>query len=191
MFSEQWSTDTSPVGNTQSTTFIVASGLGRITLIWHILPPHSPSAPIPAYGYERTDYRYLNGFPQTPVTPQEHEQRGSVPGVSFYSRKPLMVPQHKTQAFPGPFGPSLPAALPPTSVPAIQVVGSQGGSSLTLSYWLLTLASAALPVSWLVGWRRRFRRHQLGLCLTCGYDLTGNSSGICFECGNGIPKLQS
>ena len=30
-------------------------------------------------------------------------------------------------------------------------------------------------------WRRR-----LGLCLGCGYDLCGNRSGICPECGRGI-----
>ncbi len=33
-------------------------------------------------------------------------------------------------------------------------------------------------------WRRRQRLlRQRGLCLTCGYDLTGNDSGACPECG--------
>jgi len=28
-----------------------------------------------------------------------------------------------------------------------------------------------------------------GECLTCGYDLTGNTSGVCPECGSGIAQL--
>jgi len=31
---------------------------------------------------------------------------------------------------------------------------------------------------------RRRRRRKKGLCLKCGYDLTGNVTGICPECGN-------
>jgi hypothetical protein len=33
---------------------------------------------------------------------------------------------------------------------------------------------------------RRYRRKKKGLCLTCGYNLTGNVSGICPECGEKI-----
>lgn len=32
-------------------------------------------------------------------------------------------------------------------------------------------------------WRRRVRR---GVCLRCGYDLTGNISGVCPECGTRV-----
>lgn len=31
--------------------------------------------------------------------------------------------------------------------------------------------------------RRIRRRESEGLCLACGYDLTGNESGVCSECG--------
>jgi hypothetical protein len=34
------------------------------------------------------------------------------------------------------------------------------------------------------GWRRRH-----GLCVRCGYDLTGNTSGVCPECGVNIGEL--
>jgi len=34
-----------------------------------------------------------------------------------------------------------------------------------------------------LSWRCRRRRYPRGLCSTCGYDLTGNVSGICSECG--------
>ncbi len=33
--------------------------------------------------------------------------------------------------------------------------------------------------------RRRFRR-RTGLCMACGYDLTGNASGACPECGRAM-----
>lgn len=35
-------------------------------------------------------------------------------------------------------------------------------------------------------YRRYKRRKRLGLCLTCGYDLTGNESGKCPECGTAV-----
>ncbi len=31
--------------------------------------------------------------------------------------------------------------------------------------------------------RRRRRRREQGLCVDCGYDLTGNVTGVCSECG--------
>ena len=37
--------------------------------------------------------------------------------------------------------------------------------------------------SWRASPKRRRRR---GLCLKCAYDLTGNESGVCPECGEGI-----
>ena len=30
-------------------------------------------------------------------------------------------------------------------------------------------------------------KHPLGHCLDCGYNLTGNVSGICPECGTPVP----
>ncbi len=35
--------------------------------------------------------------------------------------------------------------------------------------------------------RLRYRR-ELGLCLSCGYDLTGNRSGTCPVCGESCPR---
>jgi hypothetical protein len=53
-------------------------------------------------------------------------------------------------------------------------------------YWAVMLVAAALPL-WAAGrWgrrRRRARRLRRGLCPSCGYDLTGNVSGACPECG--------
>ncbi|UCD27323.1 MAG: hypothetical protein JSV03_09325 [Planctomycetota bacterium] len=33
---------------------------------------------------------------------------------------------------------------------------------------------------------RHYRRRKKGLCLKCGYNLTGNVSGVCPECGEKI-----
>jgi hypothetical protein len=42
---------------------------------------------------------------------------------------------------------------------------------------------------WVVAWSsyRRRRRRRRGVCVTCGYDLTGNVSGVCPECGTAVP----
>lgn len=51
------------------------------------------------------------------------------------------------------------------------------------------LAAAGLwGVSRLLGHRRLRNRRAAGLCLTCAYDLTGNISGICPECGTCIDQ---
>ena len=54
--------------------------------------------------------------------------------------------------------------------------------------WPLIVSSIALPTLYLTGHRRRrgHRRQSLGLCHDCGYNLTGNTSGTCPECGTTI-----
>jgi hypothetical protein len=53
--------------------------------------------------------------------------------------------------------------------------------------WLFILF-AVFPGVRLSGMIRTRRRRRLeGHCRTCGYDLTGNASGVCPECGDVIP----
>ena len=47
----------------------------------------------------------------------------------------------------------------------------------------IPLAIIALPTAWL--WRRD-RRHPPGHCQRCGYDLTGNVTGVCSECATKV-----
>jgi hypothetical protein len=49
--------------------------------------------------------------------------------------------------------------------------------------WLPTFALAAPPTLWWTGHRRRRKRETTDVCVQCGYDLTGNVSGVCPECG--------
>jgi len=53
--------------------------------------------------------------------------------------------------------------------------------------WLPFLLLAAYPtIAFVRGPMRRWRRRRKGCCLSCGYDLTGNESGVCPECGEAI-----
>jgi len=49
----------------------------------------------------------------------------------------------------------------------------------------LVLLPIALPTAWL--WHRDRRRIPPGHCPGCGYNLTGNTSGVCSECGKPTP----
>jgi hypothetical protein len=55
--------------------------------------------------------------------------------------------------------------------------------------WFLWIFFLLLPCLWL--WRYRTRRRESyrrsqDLCMACGYALTGNTSGVCPECGTSI-----
>jgi hypothetical protein len=66
-----------------------------------------------------------------------------------------------------------------------------GGTYLALAvhHWLLIAMTAILPTFAVV---RTFRRRQVkGQCPICSYNLTGNVSGICPECGTAISRMAS
>jgi len=50
--------------------------------------------------------------------------------------------------------------------------------------WPFVAGFAAYPtIAFIRGPFRRRRRRPKGLCVTCGYNLTGNLTGTCSECG--------
>jgi hypothetical protein len=59
-------------------------------------------------------------------------------------------------------------------------------------YWLLSLPLIGSTVCFWLGYklirreRDQRRRRILNLCPTCSYNLTGNVSGVCPECGTAI-----
>jgi hypothetical protein len=61
--------------------------------------------------------------------------------------------------------------------------GSFDSRAIMAPNWAVLAATAVLPVAHvLFHFRRRARRHGR-LCHSCGYNLTGNISGVCPECG--------
>ena len=56
---------------------------------------------------------------------------------------------------------------------------------VTIPHWFLTLIFATFPAIWLFKWNKR-RKLGPNACRACGYDLTGNESGKCSECGKTI-----
>jgi hypothetical protein len=63
---------------------------------------------------------------------------------------------------------------------------------VSIPYWFIFIASAAIPCMWVARQRRRWRiaaRLRDGLCQRCGYDLRA-SAKRCPECGleNHLPK---
>ena len=57
----------------------------------------------------------------------------------------------------------------------------EGVWTVAFPLWAAALLTAALPAVRLAHRARRIRRP--GLCPKCGYNLTGNVSGVCPECG--------
>lgn len=70
--------------------------------------------------------------------------------------------------------------------PAYDFPGFTGGR---VPLWLPFVLFALYPtIAFIRGPVRRYRRRKRGLCLRCGYDLRGNTSGICPECGKPLNR---
>ena len=74
-----------------------------------------------------------------------------------------------------------------TSLPPPPVLVAKSIRMHLLLVAFLFGACAAGPL--LRGPVRRWHRARRGLCVRCGYDLTGNISGVCPECGTRIPGV--
>jgi hypothetical protein len=61
-----------------------------------------------------------------------------------------------------------------------------GITEIDFRYWKWVLLFLAMPAVWLLMWWSAQRRTEQGICSSCGYSLTGNTSGACPECGTAI-----
>lgn len=60
---------------------------------------------------------------------------------------------------------------------------------VTVPLWCPFILFFAYPtIAFIRGPVRRWRRYRKGLCVNCGYNLTGNVSGICPECGTKVEQ---
>ena len=78
--------------------------------------------------------------------------------------------------------PKLEDIILPDNTQATYVVMGILGTLLYLGFGLL-LGKTIVAVR-----RLMRRRRRIGMCLSCGYDLTGNVSGTCSECGTRIQE---
>ena len=61
---------------------------------------------------------------------------------------------------------------------------SSGFVRYFIPLWMPFILFATYPtIVFIRGPLRRYRRRRKGLCVKCGYNLTGNTTGICSECG--------
>ena len=66
--------------------------------------------------------------------------------------------------------------------------GVSYSAEVSLPFWLIGLFWLVLPTVWAIRYRRTRGRIERLACVTCGYSLTGNTSGTCPECGTPIPQ---
>jgi hypothetical protein len=57
------------------------------------------------------------------------------------------------------------------------------GIVIRFPLWAIATVTLSMPLVWLRHQLRRQNRRRRGRCDSCGYDLTGNESGVCPECG--------
>ena len=61
--------------------------------------------------------------------------------------------------------------------------------TLSVPYWFLVILFGLLPGIWFIQWRRQ-RKLEPNACPQCAYDLTGNETGVCPECGTQLEVRQ-
>ena len=64
--------------------------------------------------------------------------------------------------------------------------------TIAIPGWIPVALFVPYPtVAFMRGPIRRYRRRKRGLCVRCGYDLTGNVRGVCPECGMRIVQVKA
>lgn len=62
------------------------------------------------------------------------------------------------------------------------------GYMTVIPCWIACMATAVLPMGVILIRIRRRHPDSKGRCPSCNYDLTGNTSGVCPECGTPVPQ---
>jgi hypothetical protein len=113
----------------------------------------------------------VNNDPEIAVQTEKEERArqavAMIPGAGFLG----LMPGGEKFSYP-------PSQVPPPWSRSSRVV-LPGASGLLIVF----------PVVGVMRWRKRRRRVAAGLCGACGYDLTGNTSGVCPECGLAVAKM--
>ena len=74
----------------------------------------------------------------------------------------------------------------------VRVAGHQGAPHVCVPFWCLGVLFGIYPMLALIrGPLRHCCRRRKDCCRNCGYNLTGNTSGVCPECGTEITERRS
>lgn len=93
-------------------------------------------------------------------------------------------------SFPVKLGGSPPFALDPTSFASVRAYWHRrlDARLVFVPAWVLPVVIASYPLILLAGMMRRHAAIRRGCCGSCGYNLSGNTSGVCPECGTAVPN---
>jgi hypothetical protein len=139
----------------------------RVSLRWILLPESERTRRPSVFVYRGS----MSLAWKSPIAPAETPSALSLelPGFKFGRRC-------MTEETPPPYGHPEELEGPPAPKTFVRV-------SVRFPLWPLPLLFAIYPTIVLIrGPLRRRRRRKRGLCIRCGYDLTGNVSGVCPEC---------
>ncbi len=161
----------------------------RRTVLWYVATPtdhHFVSATV-AVGRLTLDHMYSND-----VDAISRIERGLPP--TYYSESRVLADEQERerrgQQVSRPFRRRwFSFACGPTSALVMchaDLVPVSRWDHLTVPIWLVAGITGAFPMIWLAFALRRRRRRRQNCCMACGYDLTGNVSGICPECGRTV-----
>ena len=104
-----------------------------------------------------------------------------VPDLRLYSRRAVVLDQQGYISIKGYGGFAYAAGDVGSGVP-------HPFHELRFPYWVAVAVLAALPLYGAYCLVRFGRGRLSGGCVRCGYSLTGNTSGVCPECGTPVPK---
>jgi hypothetical protein len=121
--------------------------------------------------------------------------------TGIYDGVPIDLVEDRPERDDGDWGNEIWAVVTTTATPEVRArIRDQWHARLdepiwTFRYWRVlcfTLIVSAVGFAPHLADRRRRKRRAAGvLCLSCGYNLAGNTSGICPECGTPIQNVQA
>ena len=164
------------LASAQGWQFVTSVGSGDGRLVW--------------FHARRYDYRHRSGRVPPPAGYQRDMKQLPRGVDSLGGTHGSSVSRHVTLPWFGEVT-RLPRQQVRMHPPPNEALVSYGGQwCVHVYWWVLAATSAILPL--VRGSRAvsRARRRARGLCPRCGYDLTGNVSGVCPECGaaGGAPR---
>lgn len=149
---------------------------GRVRLFWF----HSLQEPIRVQGRESQSTVFVSSLAMGSA-PWDADLAGPPPPPAF--RVPIRVGSRRDVP---PVGGGWRATIGPQPFAPVAYRGQfwrVESSFVRLPVWALVIPLMIPPIRDSIHERRRLRRKKRNECVECGYNRTGNVSGLCPECG--------